>query len=191
MNIFPRITSRLILRPFLDRDLAEFAVYRNHPDVARYQSWSTYDMKDANNFFAQQKDLVFGSDETWFQIAIERRDKGGLIGDVGVHFFDEGRQAELGMTFDPAHQRQGYAQEAVADVIRLLFTELGRHRLVATVDVRNVPAIQLLERQGFSREGHYRKNIWFKGEWGDEYGYALLNENWQAKHAKAGVALDE
>jgi RimJ/RimL family protein N-acetyltransferase len=29
------------------------------------------------------------------------------------------------------------------------------------------------------REGHFRKNVWFKGAWGDEYLYALLDEEWR------------
>jgi RimJ/RimL family protein N-acetyltransferase len=190
MNVFPSITSRLMLRPFERRDLVAFAAYRNHPDVARYQSWSSYSIDEARAFFAQQEGLAFGIDDTWFQIAAERSDNGVLVGDIAVHFFDDGRQAELGFTFDPAQQRRGYAQEAVTEVIRLLFTEQGKHRLVATVDVLNAPAIRLLERQGFCREGHYRKNIWFKGAWGDEYSYALLNEEWQARQGSEVSARD-
>jgi RimJ/RimL family protein N-acetyltransferase len=28
------------------------------------------------------------------------------------------------------------------------------------------------------RDGHFVKNIWFKGEWGSEYWYGLLKEEW-------------
>jgi RimJ/RimL family protein N-acetyltransferase len=31
------------------------------------------------------------------------------------------------------------------------------------------------------REGHFLKNVWFKGKWGDEYLYAILKEEWQSK----------
>ena len=38
---------------------------------------------------------------------------------------------------------------------------------------------QLLERVGMRREGHFIENVWFKGGWGDEYQYALLEREWQ------------
>ena len=99
---------------------------------------------------------------------------GVLLGDVALHFFDEGRQAEIGFTFARAHQGHRYASEVVGRVLALLFGELGKHRVVATVDVANAPAVQLLERARFRREGHYIQNVFFKGKWADEYSFALL-----------------
>lgn len=103
-----------------------------------------------------------------------------LAGDVAVHFFDGGRQAELGVTFDSNCQRQGYATEALSRVIGLLFDDLKKHRIVATVDARNASVVRLLEKQGFRREAHYRENIFFKGAWSDEYSFALLKHEWKA-----------
>jgi hypothetical protein len=31
-------------------------------------------------------------------------------------------------------------------------------------------------------QGHFLKNVWFKGKWGDEYLYAILEEEWQSKY---------
>jgi RimJ/RimL family protein N-acetyltransferase len=64
-------------------------------------------------------------------------------------------------------------------VIEPLFTPLNNHRLLATVDARNETAAGLLEKLGFRREAHFRKNIFFKGEWGDVYAYALLRSEWK------------
>jgi RimJ/RimL family protein N-acetyltransferase len=179
MNVFPLNTARLVLRPFGQRDLAPFTAYRNEPEVARYQSWSSYSAQEADAFLAQQDGLVFDTPDSWFQVAVERREDGVLVGDVAVHFFDEGQQAELGVTFDLAGQRCGYAQEALAALIELLFSRFGKHRLVATVDVLNLRAQRLFDALGFRREGHYRENIFFKGAWGDEYSYALLEHEWK------------
>jgi RimJ/RimL family protein N-acetyltransferase len=173
-TVFPLRTQRLLLRPFRRSDLPAFAQYRGDPEVARYQSWSAFTQQDAEAFFAQQDGLVFDLDGTWFQVAVERSADGVLLGDVALHFFDEGRQAEIGFTFARAHQGAGYASEAVGCVLSLLFGELGKHRVVATVDVDNAPAARLLERLGFRREGHYIQNVYFKGKWADEYSFALL-----------------
>ncbi|MDQ3288342.1 MAG: GNAT family N-acetyltransferase [Pseudomonadota bacterium] len=185
MSLFPIETARLLLRPFVREDLEAFTAYRADPDVARYQSWSHYTRDDAEAFYAQQQDLAFNSDDTWFQIAVKRKDDDASLGDLAVHFFDEGRQAEIGVTFACEFQRMGYAVEALSRIVELLFDGLGKHRIVATVDASNRPAQRLFERQGFRREGEYRKNVFFKGEWSDEYGYALLNEEWRT-HAVDG-----
>lgn len=172
--MLPVETKHLILRKFSANDLATFVRYRNNPEVAKYQSWSQYSSQDADEFFEQQKGLAFDTDDSWFQIALEDGTSGSLVGDVAVHFYDAGRQAELGFTIAPKHQNRGLAKEAVSSVIVGLFTELGKHRLTATIDVRNVAAQRLLEALGFRRESHLVQNIFFKGEWSDEYGYALL-----------------
>ncbi|PLJ51895.1 GNAT family N-acetyltransferase [Klebsiella quasipneumoniae] len=177
--LLPLTTPRLLLRRFRTEDLPSFSRYRNLPEVARFQSWSHYGMAEATAFYEQQRSLAFAEDESWFQLAVEIQANGALAGNVGIHFFDQGRQAELGMTFSPAYQHQGYAREAIKAVIALLFEPLAHHRLIAVVDTRNTAAIKLLEGLGFRREAHYRQNIFFKGQWGDEYLYALLRSEYQ------------
>lgn len=187
MRSLPLQTPRLILRPFTADDLPHFTAYRSHPDVARYQSWSDYGAADAQAFFERQRRLEFNRDDSWFQLAVERREDGALLGDVAVHFFDAGRQAELGVTFAPSHQRQGMAHEALNAVIALLFGPLAKHRITAVVDARNLGAAALFGKLGFRREAHWRQNVFFKGTWGDEFGFALLQSEWR-ENAKHGAA---
>ena len=179
MTLLPLASARLVLRPFRRSDLPAFTAYRSDPEVARYQSWSSYTPQDADAFFARQEHLAFDTDGSWFQLAVERAADGVLLGDVALHFFDEGRQVEIGFTFDRAHQGAGYANEAVARVLALLFGEMGKHRVVATVDVENARAVRLLERLCFRGEAHHVQNVFFKGAWSDEYTYALLAQEWR------------
>lgn len=162
MRHLPLLTPRLRLRPFTADDLPDFTAYRSHPDVTRYQSWSDYSAADAQAFFARQRRLEFNRDDSWFQLAVERRENGALLGDIAVHFFDEGRQAELGVTFAPSHQRQGLAREALNAVIALLFGPLAKHRITAVVDARNLAAATLFGKLGFRREAHWRQNVFSK-----------------------------
>jgi len=170
----PIYTQRLVLRKLTVADLPHLSRYRNLPDVALYQSWEEFTRQDAEKLYAQQDALPFNSDNTWFQLAVAHQEDDRLIGDIGIHFFDEGRQAELGMTFDAGFQKQGFALEATSAIVTLLFTQFVKHRLTAVVDTRNIRAINLLEKLNFRREAHYRQNIFFKGMWGDEYLYARL-----------------
>lgn len=179
-------TSRLVLRRFGPGDEAAFAAYRSDPEVARYQSWDTpFALADAERFVAELSSAD-PRELGWFQYAIERRDEPGLIGDVGVCRSDEGRQAELGFTFAPAHQGRGYAREAVTRIVEFLLVEEGLHRLTAGADGRNVRSARLLERVGFRREGYLIASTWIKGEWTDDLLFGLLATEWPGHRRDGG-----
>ena len=124
---------------------------------------------------------------TWFQMAIELAQTCPLIGDLGLHTLaDRPGQAEIGFTLAREHQGKGYATEAVNRLLDYVFGVLGKHRVIAVTDARNAPAARLLERVGMRREGHFVENIWFKGEWADEYQYAMLEREWRTQRATRG-----
>jgi len=67
----------------------------------------------------------------------------------------------------------------VRALLDFLFSEYGLHRITAVCDALNVPSARLLERIGMRREGQFLENVWFKGAWGDEYSYAILEREWR------------
>ena len=173
-------TERLHLRSFQDDDVQAFAAYRSDPEVARYQSWTTpYPADEALLFVIGNKAATPGVPGEWYQIAIELKEGGLLIGDCVFHILEnEQRQAEIGYTLASKYQGLGYATEAVARLLDYLFGELRLHRVTAMCDVRNVRSSRLMERLGMRREAHFVENSWFKGEWSSEYVYALLRWEW-------------
>jgi RimJ/RimL family protein N-acetyltransferase len=174
-------TPRLIVRRLQESDLAAFCRYRSDPEVARYQDWITFPAEDGRRFFAQQAKLHPDVAGTWFQTAVELAETGELIGDCGLHSLrDQPRQVEIGFTLAPTHWGNGYATEAVSCLLDYVFGKLAKHRAVSVTDARNARAARVLERVGMRREGHFRQNVWFKGEWGDEFLYALLDREWRA-----------
>jgi RimJ/RimL family protein N-acetyltransferase len=174
----PVETVRLRLRNLVSRDLETFLHYRQDPAVARYQGWSDYTRADAEAFFEAQGRATFGAAGTWYQVGIADRSSDALLGDCAVHFVDD-RQVELGFTLATEHQGQGFMTEAARAMLEVLFGQRNAHRVTALTDARNAACVDLLERLGFRREAHYRKNVFFKGEWGDEFLYALLAEEWR------------
>ncbi|MEX0632889.1 GNAT family N-acetyltransferase [Serratia ureilytica] len=156
------------------------------PDVARYQSWERLQRRRcAAGPLSHSNGGSNSTDDSWFQLEVERR--GGRrcsAISARVHFFDEGRQAELGVTFAPSHQRQGLAREALNAVIALLFGPLAKHRITA-VDARNPCRRHAVRQTGFFARGPAGgKTCFFKGAWGDEFGFALLQSEWR-ENAKA------
>jgi RimJ/RimL family protein N-acetyltransferase len=176
-------TTRLRLRHFRDSDLSLFIAYRNDPEVARYQSWEGISELEARALIQEQKEVQPGMPGEWFQIAIELKETSTLVGDCALKIEEhDERQAEIGYTLSRAYQRRGIASEAVSSVLEYAFGTLKLHRVIAIVDCENVASFTLLERLGLRREGHFRQNIWFKGKWGDEYLYAMLQEEWLNVH---------
>ena len=182
MAVFtPLETTRLRLRHFTDADLGLFMAYRNDPEVARYQGWEGISEPEARAFLQEQKEVQPGVPGQWFQIAVELKETGTLVGDCALKIEEhDERQAEIGYTLSRAYKGRGIASEAVSCVLEYAFVTLRLHRVIAITDCENAASVTLLERLGLRREGHFRQNVWFKGKWGDEFLYAMLQEEWRS-----------
>jgi RimJ/RimL family protein N-acetyltransferase len=178
--MFTLASPRLSLRLLRDEDAETFAAYRSDPEVARYQGWDTpYPLAEAQAFITLLTAPTPPLPGEWYQLGLELKDGGALIGDCAfIVRADDPRQAEIGYSLARAYQGQGYGSEAVSRLLDFLFGEAGLHRVVAITDVGNTASIRLLERVGFRREAHYIENVWFKGAWGSEYAYGMLEREW-------------
>lgn len=176
-------TQRLIVRPFQDADLPPFVAYRSDPEIARYQSWDApYTMARAAALIAEMQRIQPGEPGQWYQLAIEMKASGQMIGDCAFCVLaDDPRQAEIGFTLARSFHGCGYATEAVTRLLAYLFGDLQLHRVRATCDPENVASAALLERIGMRHEGHSQESLWFKGQWASEYWYAMLRREWMAK----------
>ncbi|MGI1805655.1 GNAT family N-acetyltransferase [Exiguobacterium sp. TDN 0502] len=85
------------------------------------------------------------------------RATGRFIGTVGLNNWSPyAKKAELGFELHPDFWRQGYGSEAVQEVIRFSFEELGLFRLGAVTFLENEASYRLLEKLGFTYEGVLR-----------------------------------
>ncbi|MGA9422192.1 MAG: GNAT family protein [Rhodanobacteraceae bacterium] len=175
-------SPRLRLRRLHADDAAALSAYRSLPNVARFQSWTSFGIDDAERLIAGQVDLAPDTPGTWLQLAIVEASSGMLVGDCGLHFRqDDPKQMEIGVTLSPAHQGQGLATEALTCLFDCIFATLGKHRVVAITDVDNLAATALFRRLGFRQEGHFVEHVRFKGTYGSEYLFALLGREWLAR----------
>jgi RimJ/RimL family protein N-acetyltransferase len=51
--------------------------------------------------------------------------------------------------------------------------------VAAVTDAENRPAASLFRRLGFRQEAHFVEHVWFKGAWGSEFVFALLERDWK------------
>ncbi|GAB3002421.1 GNAT family N-acetyltransferase [Amycolatopsis acidiphila] len=177
---YPIHTERLILRPFTADDLDDLYAYHSRPDVVRYLYWETRDRAQARQALADRAGKqVLDAEGQSIVLAVVWRENGRVVGEVNLAWLSRAhRQGEIGFVFNPEFQGRGLATEAAEVLLRLGFRELGLHRIIGRCDARNRPSAAALERLGMRREAHLVHNEIFKGEWSDEFVYALLDHEW-------------
>jgi RimJ/RimL family protein N-acetyltransferase len=88
---------------------------------------------------------------------------------------ERSRIARLGgLAIHPDFRGRRAADEAARQFQRVLFDELGFHRLELEIYGFNERAIAHAERSGFVREGVKRRAYWRRGEWVDGVLFGLL-----------------
>ena len=175
------ITTRLRLDALRVQDAEVLFAYRSDLAVARFQGWRPADVAAAREFIDAQVNPALEQPGGWFQRAVRLRDDGMLIGDLGMHLPDQAEASvEFGVSIAPLHQGHGYASEAVRAVFEMVFGRLGRHRIHASVDPRNLASMAMLRALGMRQEAHHRESLWLHGEWVDDVVFALLGSEWRA-----------
>jgi RimJ/RimL family protein N-acetyltransferase len=184
MPTYPIETERLYLRPFRDDDLSDLYEYTSRPDVTQYLPWDTRTLQETKDTLNQKKGRIALTDEnSLYNLAVILQETNKLIGEVILFMRSvEFRQGELGYVFNPAHHGRGYATEAAQAMLRLGFETFNFHRIYARCDPRNTGSWKVMERLGMRKEAHLIHNEIFKGEWGDELIYAILENEWRAKN---------
>ncbi|MBL7497262.1 GNAT family N-acetyltransferase [Frankia sp. CNm7] len=182
----PLRTDRLILRPAGIDDADVTWRYRRLESVTEWTTSAPADLDAYRGIFGNPARLAA-------TVVVELHQGapvGQVIGDLMVRREDawsqrevagraRGAQAELGWALDPAHSGHGYATEAMRELIRHCFEDLGIRRVVASCFLDNEASWRLMERLGMRREVHaVRESLHRRGQWLDSVGYALLAEEW-------------
>ncbi len=180
-------TRRLEITPLTVEDIPAFVAYRRHPEIARYQSWSTdYDTAAAEALVAGQPGSVLPSPGEWVQLGLHALigspPARTLVGDVAMGAdLEQPSTFELGVTLAPDHHGAGYATEVLSRVVDELFGVHDAHRIVMQGDARNAAVLALMGRLELRHEGTILEGDWFKGEWTTLERYALLRREWAAR----------
>jgi RimJ/RimL family protein N-acetyltransferase len=179
-------TERLTLRPATAADADATWTYRRLESVNEWLSGSPEDLEDYRAFFSDPARLA-----RTVVAQIGHEPDGDVIGDLMVRREDawaqsalleqaRGAQVELGWVLDPAHTGRGYASEAVRELLRCCFEDLGVHRVIAVCFADNVPSWRLMERLGMRREAYtVRDSLHRSGRWLDCVTYAMVVDEWK------------
>ena len=172
-------TKRLIIRPITIDDKNELFEYRSDRETNKYQGWIPTTLSDVETFIGKISKKI-NEPESWFQFIIVEKETQNIIGDLGIHFFDnENKQAEIGCTLNKNFQNKGYATESIKRVIDFLFKDLKKHRIITSIDPGNINSIKLVERIGFRKEAHFVESLFINEKWVDDLIYAMIEKDWE------------
>ena len=173
------LTPRLRIVEMTQADVPLIHALHSFPEVEKYNTIGIPDHPDQTKAVLS---IIFDdldkTPRTHYGWVIRTRKDDAFIGELGMHLsVAKYARAEIYYNLVPESWGQGYATEAVKELIRFAFEDLGQHRVEAGVETGNAASIRLLEKVGMSREGHHRKILPIRGEWKDNYHYAILEDD--------------
>ena len=175
---WPLETERLVLRPYTDDDLESLHGLYSRPEVARWLYYEASTLDESRERLARKVAGNELKEHQGLSAAVELPD-GTYVGDVVLFYGSvEHKTVEIGFSFDPRHQGQGYATEAARAFLGWAFAN-GFHRVIGRLEPRNTASARVLEKLGMRLEAHLVENEWVKGEWQSELVYAMLEREWQ------------
>lgn len=168
-------TKRLFLREFRKADFDEIHLYASDPEVSKYEPWGPNSEDDTESFLDNIISYQLNNPRNDYEIAIELKETGMLIGACAIHISDtETREGYIGYCYNKQYWGNGYATEAAVAIIEFGFKSLNLHRIFATCDPNNIGSSKVLEKIGMKREGHLREHKLQKGKWRDSFLYSIL-----------------
>lgn len=178
-------TERLILREFSPGDFEDVHAYSSDYETVRHMMFGPNTPEQTRDYLEKQcMEERLAQPRMHYNLAIQVRETGRVIGGISFHMNWRRDDAILGAVLDRHESGHGYMTEAMKGVMRLVFEELKLHRLHAVCDVDNPAIIRVLEKCGFRCEGRMLKRgkarPEAKEEYFDQYGYAMLREEYEA-----------
>ncbi len=185
-------TDRLLIRPFNRGDIDALVERRNHPEVARYQTWELpYTRDQAESMVTELVSMEGPTDGEWWMAAVVEKSTGLMVGDLAVHLTWAGRTAEIGYTLDHARWGQGLAVEAADALVRYLFDDRKVTRVFGMLHPDNPGSAMVLERLGMLFEGHTKSSFWVGDECSDDWIYGMTRSDWEAWEERPRGVPDE
>jgi len=169
-------TGRLILREFKEDDWQAMHEYASDPEVVRYMQWTPKTEEETRDWIKRAISNQQERSRRNYQFAVVRKADKRLIGGCSIINISNPEDGEAGIVYvlNRSFWNQGYMTEAVKRVVKFGFSELGLHRIYATLAPDNFASARLLEKAGMQREGHLREHKYIKGQWRDSLLYAIL-----------------
>ena len=118
-------------------------------------------------------------DDLGYPFFLFRSGDNALLGGLSLTHVRRGvaQACTLGYWMGAPHASRGYMTNAVCAILPFVFESLKLHRIEAACLSHNTASIKLLEKTGFTREGHARNYLCINGRWQDHLLFARVLED--------------
>jgi RimJ/RimL family protein N-acetyltransferase len=171
-------TERLLMRPFTLTDVPMVAKLANDKRVADTLGGMPhpYSEKDAREWIEKHEDFFEERGTCCF--AITCKESGEFMGSMSVRPSADRLRADCGYWLGHRYWGKGFATEALRELIRFSFEELGVMRVSATHFPHNPASGRVMEKAGMKLEGRMRLGISKFGELHDAMLRAIVRPDW-------------
>jgi ribosomal-protein-alanine N-acetyltransferase len=146
-------SRRLNIRTVEKKDEAFIYQLKSNPLTYRYVEMKPYQsLADARKFIKSVlKDIDHKEAYYW---CLESRETHQCVGTICLwNFDDELKHAEIGYEILPEHYQNGYATEAVAEVVAFAASLEQLDSIIAITHEANIASIRMLEKLNFKCKG--------------------------------------
>lgn len=172
-------TQRLKLEEISKSDLEQIHKLQSLPEVDQYNTLGI-----PENFAETKRVMQIYFDDRnndprkmlcW---SISLKSTSEFIGLAGMHLSaDRFRLAEIYYKLFPDFWGNGYATETAKCLVKEGFNSFNAHKIEAGVATENLASVHILEKIGMTQEGLRRKILPIRGEWKDNYHYAIVEDD--------------
>ena len=166
-------TSRVVVERTRRRDADELLAL-NRANTAYHAPWVTT-WTDRDAFEAWFAKMVVGPNVSLLARERATNDVVGVfnLSEIVLGVF---RSCFVGYWGYAHTGARGLVTEALREVARFGFDEIGLHRIEANIQPGNVRSIALAQRAGFTREGVSARYLYLSGAWRDHEHWVLLSD---------------
>ncbi|WP_078595943.1 GNAT family N-acetyltransferase [Evansella clarkii] len=168
-------TKHFIFRPLTLNEVEDLFEIYSDPDVIRLDYSEPVTTKE------QMAAIITAANSnpsvvTW---SGEHKSFNKVIGTCGFKNWNrQSRNAELGGNLAREFWNQGYAAEALGALINYGFENMNLNKVYASTNSRNIAALRLLNKFGFTQEGHFREHQFLDGEFADVFFFSLFKKDY-------------
>jgi ribosomal-protein-alanine N-acetyltransferase len=166
-------TARLTIEPLREAHAADLHPVLADPRIYLYVPDKLHPTVDslAHRYALLERGAPAGERDVWLNWALWRTDTGECIGTLQATVTPDSH-AYIGYTLGPLAWGRGFATEACVWLVAELTRRFMLTEILATVDVRNLASIRVLERIGFLRIGTEPAEL--HGETTTDYRYRFV-----------------
>lgn len=172
-------TPRLVLREHRPSDLEPLHAMLSDPAVTWYiPDMYKEDIAETEAYLRSVMRDATAALRLRFNLIIEARDSGGIVGSVGLHAIDstpDGAHYGLGYFVRRGLWNRGYATEAALAAMGFVFS-VNAWRVSSSCLAENLGSRRVLEKCGMAQEGLLKRHTWHNGRWKDCAVYAILRD---------------